>query len=117
MPPREPKYEIILDEEEQQEQEEEREKSNQEKRLSKKERRKKKKYRLVVFVCLLYWFVCCIYVQKGFQRRRELNMVAKECLLKGIFRQNKFTLPEGGHGGSQHDNGQDPSSHFPGESL
>jgi len=73
VPPREPKYEIILDEEEQQEQEEEREKSSQEKRLSKKERRKKKKYR-----------------------------------------QNKFTLPEGGHGGSQHDNGQDPASHFPG---
>ena len=53
MPPREPKYEIILDEEEQQEREEEREKSNQEKRLSKKERRKKKKYRFV-FVVNMY---------------------------------------------------------------
>jgi len=46
VPPREPKYEIILEEEEEQEeQDEEREKSSQEKRLSKKERRKKKKSR------------------------------------------------------------------------
>ena len=30
------------------------------------------------------------------------------------FRQDKFTL-KGGQGGSQNDNGQDPSSHFPGE--
>ena len=41
VPPREPKYEIILEEEE------EHEKSAQEKRLSKKERRKKKRYRFV----------------------------------------------------------------------
>ena len=48
MPPREPKYEIILEEDEQLEKEEEHEKSAQEKRLSKKERRKKKRYRFVL---------------------------------------------------------------------
>ena len=57
VPPREPKYEIILEEEEHLEKEEEHEKSAQEKRLSKKERRKKKRYRFVSTVsenCLLY---------------------------------------------------------------
>ena len=47
VPPREPKYEIILEEDEQLEKEEEHERSAQEKRLSKKERRKKKRYRFV----------------------------------------------------------------------
>ena len=44
VPPREPKYEIILAEEEEEEQEEEKE-DKMEKKLSKKERRKKKRNR------------------------------------------------------------------------
>ena len=47
VPPREPKYEIILEEEEEQHKEEEEEQEEElvEKRLSKKERKKKKRFR------------------------------------------------------------------------
>ena len=45
VPPREPKYEIILAEEEEEEEQQEEKEDKMEKKLSKKERRKKKRLR------------------------------------------------------------------------